>query len=137
MPKNKRVVRHMGEVTRESIAQLTQKPVRWRILQNTKTREIVRFFGYGIGTGGPWVGYPGLKIKEAPCTHCGQLAFGLWGTQAEQATHECPGHLGKDSLGVTVPCGTGEPHECTGLPSMSYHGVYRWTALNNWEEVKS
>lgn len=145
MAKAKRYTRTPGDVNWNELGKGELPAVRWRRLENTMTREILIIFGYAIDdVKGPWVGYDLKHLHTAPCTHCGRRQFAVWGVEGPSANrfHLCPGNLGADSMGNVVPCPYGGlrndegEHVCDGLPSMSYHGVCRWTSLSNWKEMK-
>lgn len=138
----RRTVRVAGSVDYNKLGQEPLPATRWRKLESVMTHEVIIIFGYSIDEiKGPWVGYDLKHIHEAPCTHCGRLQFAHWseGPSANRF-HLCPGDLGSDSRGNVVPCpypglrnDAGE-HVCDGIPSMSYHGVCRWTGLSGWKE---
>ncbi len=145
MPKARRTTRTPGTVNWDDLGKEPLPAVRWRILRSAMTNEVIDIFGYAIDDEkGPWVGYDRKHLHEAPCTHCGRRQFAHWGKEGPSANrfHLCPGNLGADSMGNVVPCpydglrnDIGE-HVCDGIPSMSFHGVCRWTGLSGWKEEK-
>lgn len=145
MAKARRTTRTAGAVDWEQLGKEPLPHTRWRMLQSTTTLQTLEIFGYSIDdVKGPWVGYDRKHLHEAPCTHCGRRQFSEWGVIGPTANrfHLCPGNLGADSMGNVVPCpydglrNDANEHVCDGIPSMSYHGVSRWTSLSGWKEIE-
>lgn len=81
----------------------------------------------GSVMGYAWEGTGHPNIQEAPCAHCGQTTWQgkpVFCPDAESwdRDHTCPATWD----GRPLPCS--EPHVCKGRPSMSWHGVGKWTA---------
>lgn len=110
---------------------------RWRALRHNQTKEIVRVFAYSARppNRGPWVGYDSALMPQAPCTHCGRAAFDR--PLAASFLHLCKGYyVGRESESCAydgLRNDDGE-HVCTGIPSMSWHGVKRWSETE-WSEI--
>lgn len=122
-------VRVAGKVNFDKLG-VVEPAVRWRILENREGRRI-RIYGYSAHAAtGPWFGYEREDLINAPCTHCGRS--GVFGGKLE--SHWCPGNLGNDSAGDSVPCpSNAKGHDCKGEPSMSWHGAKQWhIAGNHW-----
>src|SRR5262245_28765750 len=136
--KSARAQRTVHYPGKPDLANYGQGPARWRLIERIGTDETLTIFGYESHR--DYIGIPPADMGRAPCSHCGQLAFQRFtGTTAEilvskhEIIHTCPGFLGRDSLGVEVPCPEGHEHVCTGKPSMSWHGVSRYPRTE-WKE---
>ncbi len=128
-----------GQVDFDAVA--PEMPVKgsfgyWRVLRNRKSGVILKIFGYAITpVNGPWVGYTEITLNQAPCEHCGRKGH-------LDRLHVCPGFY--------LPGPTGDPgppvcnydgmktndgeHVCTGRPSMSFHGLSRFSS-EEWTEM--
>lgn len=146
MASKKRTVQAPGKVDFDKLGVAPPENIRWRVLRNYKTRSVIRMYGYCVSASGlgPWVGYDETNLGQAPCTHCGFIAFEKWrfSSESTRLLHVCPGHFaGLDSSGNRVPCNfdgvTNDDggHVCSGKPSMSWHGVKRWNVTDGWMEV--
>lgn len=107
------------------------KPGYWRVLRNRKSGVLLKVFAYFVPMKGPWVGYTEITLNQAPCDHCGRSGH-------LDRLHVCPGYyLGEGAPPVCAYDGLktddGE-HVCVGRPSMSYHGLSRFSS-EEWIEM--
>jgi hypothetical protein len=102
-----------------------EKHIRWRTLRKIPDDGLtIQIFGYACHAIGPWFGYAKTNLREAPCSHCGQIDI----FQHSEWTHVCPGYWDNQQL----PCLA--DHACRGEPSMSAGLAVMWKS-GDWTEL--